>query len=352
MERAHVLLDMVGLAAQAAVPAGHLSYGQRKLLAFAAALMPGPPLLLLDEPAAAINPTMIRQMMDHVRRLHRDGTTILLVEHNMDVVMDMSERVVVLDHGQKIAEGSPAEIRRDPRVDRGVLWPLRPLLELLDVHAGYQEVVVLRGVSVRVQAGEMVSIIGANGAGKSTLLKAVFGMVVVGPGASSSPERRSRIAARWTSFAADCRLRAAGPVQLSRDERGGEPRDGRVPAQRPRRAGRHRRAPRALSPARRQAPGAGRHAQRGPAADPRDGHCPAAPPEAAPHRRALARSGPAHGRGGVRRHPDHQPRGRDGADGRAERRSAPSRSHIGPSCWSSGATGSKARGRRCSTIRT
>ncbi len=114
--RARALLDLVGLGAQAAMPAGHLSYGQRKLLAFAAALMPDPPLLLLDEPAAAINPTMIRQMMEHVRSLHRGGTTILLVEHNMEVVMDVSQRVVVLDHGQKIAEGSPADIRHDPRV--------------------------------------------------------------------------------------------------------------------------------------------------------------------------------------------------------------------------------------------
>ena len=114
--RARALLELVGLAAQAGMPAGHLSYGQRKLLAFAAALMPGPALLMLDEPAAAINPTMIRQMMEHVRSLHRVGTTILLVEHNMEVVMDVSQRVVVLDHGQKIAEGSPADIRRDPRV--------------------------------------------------------------------------------------------------------------------------------------------------------------------------------------------------------------------------------------------
>jgi len=114
--RARDLLELVGLAAQAAMPAGHLSYGQKKLLAFAAALMPSPPLLLLDEPAAAINPTMIRQMMDHVRTLHHGGTTIVLIEHNMEVVMDISQRLVVLDHGQKIAEGSPADIRRDPRV--------------------------------------------------------------------------------------------------------------------------------------------------------------------------------------------------------------------------------------------
>jgi branched-chain amino acid transport system ATP-binding protein len=116
VERAHRLLDLVGLAGHADAPAGSLSYGQRKLLAFAAALMPDPALLLLDEPAAAVNPTMIEQMKAHIRTLHRAGKTVVLVEHNMDVVMDISQRVVVLDHGQKIAEGSPDAIRRDVRV--------------------------------------------------------------------------------------------------------------------------------------------------------------------------------------------------------------------------------------------
>ena len=116
VDRARRLLDLVGLGAKAAAPAGSLSYGQRKLLAFAGALMPDPDLLLLDEPAAAVNPTMINQMKDHILALHREGKTVLLVEHNMDVVMDISQRIVVLDHGQKIAEGPPAAIRRDPRV--------------------------------------------------------------------------------------------------------------------------------------------------------------------------------------------------------------------------------------------
>jgi ABC-type branched-subunit amino acid transport system ATPase component len=114
--RARRLLDTVGLGGHAATPAGQLSYGQRKLLAFAAALMPAPALVMLDEPAAAVNPTMINQMKEQIRALHAGGTTVLLVEHNMEVVMDISQRVVVLDHGQKIAEGPPAAIRRDPRV--------------------------------------------------------------------------------------------------------------------------------------------------------------------------------------------------------------------------------------------
>jgi ABC-type branched-subunit amino acid transport system ATPase component len=116
VDRARRLLDLVGLGAKADAAAGSLSYGQRKLLAFAGALMPDPDLLLLDEPAAAVNPTMINQMKDHILALHREGKTVLLVEHNMDVVMDISQRIVVLDHGQKIAEGPPAAIRRDPRV--------------------------------------------------------------------------------------------------------------------------------------------------------------------------------------------------------------------------------------------
>jgi ABC-type branched-subunit amino acid transport system ATPase component len=116
VERAMMLLDSVGLGARADAPAGSLSYGQRKLLAFAAALMPDPELVLLDEPAAAVNPTMINQMKEQIRGLHRQGKTVLLVEHNMDVVMDISQRVIVLDHGQKIAEGPPEAVRRDPKV--------------------------------------------------------------------------------------------------------------------------------------------------------------------------------------------------------------------------------------------
>jgi ABC-type branched-subunit amino acid transport system ATPase component len=114
--RAARMLEEFGLGRLRADPAGTLSYGQRKLLEFAAVLMADPELILLDEPTAAINPTMIERMKGHIRRLHAAGKAFLVIEHNMAVVMDLCQRVVVLDHGEKIAEGRPAEIRADPRV--------------------------------------------------------------------------------------------------------------------------------------------------------------------------------------------------------------------------------------------
>jgi ABC-type branched-subunit amino acid transport system ATPase component len=115
-ERAQMLLGMVELTRLKDEPAGSLSYGQRKLMEFAAALMPDPDLIMLDEPTAAINPTMIERMKGYIRAQNEAGKTILIVEHNMEVVMDLSKRVIVLDAGQKIAEGPPHEIQRNERV--------------------------------------------------------------------------------------------------------------------------------------------------------------------------------------------------------------------------------------------
>lgn len=114
--RAMELLQEVGLASFAESPARTLSYGQRKLLTFVLALMPDPQLILLDEPAAAVNPTMINHIKGYVRDLNHEGKTIVLIEHNMDVVMDLAQRVVVLDYGRVIAEGSPEDIKNDERV--------------------------------------------------------------------------------------------------------------------------------------------------------------------------------------------------------------------------------------------
>ncbi len=115
-DRAEELLHFVGLTHLRDEPAQNLSYGQYKLLIFATALMPDPELLMLDEPAAAINPTMINRMKAHMVSLHQAGKTILFIEHNMEVVMDIAQRVVVLDAGRKIAEGPPEVIRNDERV--------------------------------------------------------------------------------------------------------------------------------------------------------------------------------------------------------------------------------------------
>lgn len=116
IERADGLLDYLDLRRMRDAPAGSLSYGQRKLVDFAFALMPGPRLVLLDEPAAAVNPTTINRMVEHIRDLNGRGQTFVIIEHNMDVVMSISHRIVVLDYGEKIAEGSPDVVREDPRV--------------------------------------------------------------------------------------------------------------------------------------------------------------------------------------------------------------------------------------------
>jgi ABC-type branched-subunit amino acid transport system ATPase component len=114
--RALALLEEFGLVAHAEAHAGTLSYGQKKLLEFAAVLMGEPRLVLLDEPTAGVNPVMVEAMERHVRKLHARGLSFLLVEHNMNLVMRLCDPVVVLDHGTKLAEGPPADVQSDPRV--------------------------------------------------------------------------------------------------------------------------------------------------------------------------------------------------------------------------------------------
>lgn len=114
--RALELLDEFGLAGLANEAAGNLSYGQKKLLEFAAVLMAAPRLVLLDEPTAGVNPVLVAQIEQRVRDLNARGLTFLVVEHNMNLVMRLCDPVVVLDHGTKLAEGRPADVRNDPRV--------------------------------------------------------------------------------------------------------------------------------------------------------------------------------------------------------------------------------------------
>ncbi|HSF05476.1 MAG TPA: ABC transporter ATP-binding protein [Methylomirabilota bacterium] len=115
-ERAEELIAFVNLAHLHAEYGGRLSYGQQKLLEFARALMTDPELILLDEPAAGVNRTLLQHLLEQIHRLQEMGKTILIVEHDMNVIMNHCERIFVMDYGVKIAEGPPAEIQRDERV--------------------------------------------------------------------------------------------------------------------------------------------------------------------------------------------------------------------------------------------
>jgi branched-chain amino acid transport system ATP-binding protein len=113
---AAALLDLVGLARWAGARADSMPYGALKRLEIARALAAGPKLLLLDEPAAGLNPSETREIDELIRRIAAGGVTVVLVEHNMKLVMGVSQHVLVLDYGRKLAEGEPAAVSRDPRV--------------------------------------------------------------------------------------------------------------------------------------------------------------------------------------------------------------------------------------------
>jgi neutral amino acid transport system ATP-binding protein len=110
------LLDFVGLTPLKDMPAGNLSYGQKKLLEFAFILIAEPQVILLDEPAGGVNPTMINYLANRIRTLNQQGTTFLIVEHNMEFVMGLCDKVMVMHRGARIAEGPPTEVRADPAV--------------------------------------------------------------------------------------------------------------------------------------------------------------------------------------------------------------------------------------------
>ena len=115
-DRSLELLAKLGLSERADEPAESLSFGESKLLEIARALAAAPSLLLLDEPAAGVSHDAALRVGELIRELNRDGLTVLLVEHNMGLVMDISHSILVLDHGRKIAEGPPEAVRNDPAV--------------------------------------------------------------------------------------------------------------------------------------------------------------------------------------------------------------------------------------------
>lgn len=116
IERARELLTRVGIEHLEAVEARDLSYGQQKLLELAGVLMADPETIMLDEPAGGVNPALIDRIAGLVRSLNAEGRTFIVVEHNMDLVMSLSDHVVVFDRGRPICEGPPSVVQNDPRV--------------------------------------------------------------------------------------------------------------------------------------------------------------------------------------------------------------------------------------------
>src|SRR4029079_15224910 len=115
-KRARELVELIGLARYYEAEAGILSYGQKKLVALASALMPHPKIVVLDEPVAGVHPSRIREIETALCQLNQAGETFLIVEHNLEFITNLCHQVIVLDQGKKLAEGSAAEIHTDPRV--------------------------------------------------------------------------------------------------------------------------------------------------------------------------------------------------------------------------------------------
>ena len=115
-EHAMELLDFVGISDLAEEQAKHLSFGQKKLMEFASVLMSEPKLIMLDEPAGGVNPALLESIVERIEGLNRQGQTFLIVEHNMDVVMNLSDYVIVMAHGQVLTQNTAEKVQQDPTV--------------------------------------------------------------------------------------------------------------------------------------------------------------------------------------------------------------------------------------------
>lgn len=116
IEKALGILEFLGITRIAHEDGSNLSYGQKKLMDLAALLMSDPKIILLDEPAGGVNPTLLEEIVDHIRQLNARGLTVLIVEHNMDLIMRLCDKVVVMAQGRVIADGPPSVVQQDAAV--------------------------------------------------------------------------------------------------------------------------------------------------------------------------------------------------------------------------------------------